>query len=189
MTVLIMNALGCSPRIRIIRLATASPAPHSLIPEEIALKAPTRIRQFQSIALTASFTLIQPEPTITRAPTTAAICIGTFLEPEAITASTQNMVRPQITAFFLSNSFFSVWANSGTYPVSGSILLPTKAKKSVPMMQIPIPKGVIEKKPNGSYPSSCITPAADAFEPTPTRVTNPPNWEPNNSASSAFDGP
>ena len=123
-TVLIINGLGLSPRMLMMMFATASPAPQFFTPAEIALSAPTRIRQFQSIALIASLTVMQPLPTMIRAPTTAAMCIGKVLDPDAITTRTAIIVITQIAAFFLLNSFFSACANSGTYPVSGIIFIP-----------------------------------------------------------------
>ena len=52
-----------------------------------------------------------------------------------------------------------------------------------------MPKGVMLKKPKGVRPRSLITLLAVALEPTPTRVTKPPNWAPNSRASRALEGP
>ena len=52
---------------------------------------------------------------------------------------------------------------------------PIRTKYRVPRMQTPMPKGVMLKKPKGLMPSSLITLLAVALEPTPTRVTKPPN--------------
>lgn len=80
-----------------------------------------------------------------------------------------------MAALFLSKGFFSTLANSGTYPVSGRNFMPTKVKYSVPRTQMPRPKGVMPKNPNGVRARSAMALAAEALEPTPTSVTKPPN--------------
>ena len=52
---------------------------------------------------------------------------------------------------------------------------PTKVKYRVPSTHTPMPKGVMLKKPKGLMPICSMTLLAVALEPTPTRVTKPPN--------------
>ena len=76
---------------------------------------------------------------MTRAPTTAATCMGTAFGLMAMTTSTAAMVTDAMVALVLLNSFFSAFANSGTYPVSGIRREPMKVKYRVPRMLTPRP--------------------------------------------------
>ncbi len=99
------------------------------------------------------------------------------------------MVRPQITAFFLSNSFLRLGKFRNISGIRQHLTANKGKEESSDDADSDSKKAWDREKPNGSYPSSCITPAADAFEPYAYQSDKSPNREPNNSASSAFDGP
>ena len=73
--------------------------------------------------------------------------------------------------------------------MSGISFRPSSTKYRVPRTQTPMPKGVMLKKPKGLRPFWAMTSLAVALEPTPTRVTKPPNWAPKSRASKLREGP